>query len=96
MGSRAFFPMAAATGGDQEPLSLVSGSFSARLVSRPDGVHHGSDLAGSEIRPENCILENRRLNVQSVSVMKNWKEDLDSFLDKYGDDLIKEAKGQKN
>lgn len=56
---------------------------------------HFRELAGSAIRPANCILENRRLNVQGVSVMKNWKEDLESFLDKCGDDLIKEAKSQK-
>jgi dTDP-4-dehydrorhamnose reductase len=43
-------------------------------------------------RPANCILENRILKKQGINVMEGWKEDLDVFLDRFGDDLIKKAK----
>lgn len=43
-------------------------------------------------RPANCILENRRAKKQGLNIMGNWDSDLDSFLEKYGDELIKEAK----
>ena len=47
-------------------------------------------------RPTNCLLENRLLKKQGISVMRNWKEDLDTFLEKFGDQLIKEAEMQKH
>ncbi len=47
-------------------------------------------------RPANCLLENRRLKKQGISVMVNWKEDLDVFLKKFGDQLIKEAEMAKH
>lgn len=43
-------------------------------------------------RPVNGILENRVLKKQGINLMSAWKEDLDLFLDKFGDDLIKQAK----
>jgi dTDP-4-dehydrorhamnose reductase len=43
-------------------------------------------------RPANCILENRLLKKQGLNRMPQWEEDLDTFLEKFGDDLIKEAK----
>jgi len=46
-------------------------------------------------RPANCLLENRLLKKQGISVMRNWKKDLDTFLEKFGDQLIKEAELQK-
>lgn len=44
-------------------------------------------------RPSNSILENRLLKKQGVNVMQDWKEDLNEFLDRFGADLIREAKG---
>jgi len=43
-------------------------------------------------RPANCILENRVLKKHGINLMPSWKEDLDLFLDQFGDDLIKQAK----
>jgi dTDP-4-dehydrorhamnose reductase len=43
-------------------------------------------------RPANCILENRVLKKQGIHLMREWREDLDLFLDQHGDDLIKQAK----
>jgi len=43
-------------------------------------------------RPANCILENRLLKKHGINLMPSWKEDLDLYLDRFGDDLIKQAK----
>jgi dTDP-4-dehydrorhamnose reductase len=43
-------------------------------------------------RPANCILENRILKKQGINLMREWREDLDLFLDQFGEDLIKQAK----
>ena len=43
-------------------------------------------------RPANCILENRLLKKQGIHIMPDWKEDIDTFLDQFGQDLIKQAK----
>lgn len=53
------------------------------------------DFPQAAKRPMNCILENRLLKKQGINIMPDWKEDLDAFLDRYGQDLIKEAKGKK-
>ena len=47
-------------------------------------------------RPGNCILENRVLKKQGFNLMAEWKEDLDSFLDRFGEDLIKQAKAGRS
>ncbi len=47
-------------------------------------------------RPTNCILENRLLKKQGFSVMVDWKEDIDTFLDQYGQDLIKQIKAENH
>jgi dTDP-4-dehydrorhamnose reductase len=52
------------------------------------------DLESSVIEPANCLLENRLLKKQGINIMLNWKEDMDAFLDEYGEALIKEVKGQ--
>jgi dTDP-4-dehydrorhamnose reductase len=52
------------------------------------------DYGGLAVRPANCLLENRLLKNQGINVMRNWKEDLDAFLKKYGEALVKEAKAQ--
>jgi dTDP-4-dehydrorhamnose reductase len=43
-------------------------------------------------RPKNCILENRLLKKQGLNVMADWKKDLDSFLEEFGDGLVKKAR----
>jgi len=40
-------------------------------------------------RPLNSILENRQLKIEGLNIMPNWKNDLDIFLDNYGDMLLK-------
>ena len=54
------------------------------------------DLDRPARRPVNCLLENRLLKKQGISVMVDWKEDLDLFLDNFGEQLIKEAAIQKS
>jgi len=44
-------------------------------------------------RPANSILENRLLKKQGINVMKDWKEDLNEFLEAFGEELIREASG---
>ncbi len=43
-------------------------------------------------RPANCILENRLLKKQGINIMTDWKRDLETFLLRYGERLIEEAK----
>jgi dTDP-4-dehydrorhamnose reductase len=43
-------------------------------------------------RPANCILENRLLKKQGISVMADWTEDMEIFLDQFGPALLGEAK----
>ncbi|MFH1082949.1 MAG: NAD(P)-dependent oxidoreductase [Pseudomonadota bacterium] len=50
------------------------------------------DLKGPVAKPANCLLENRLSKKQGVNVMVDWKEDLDRFLEEFGEELIKEAK----
>jgi dTDP-4-dehydrorhamnose reductase len=52
------------------------------------------DYGGLAIRPANCLLENRLLKNQGINIMRHWKEDLDAFLKKYGEALLKEAETQ--
>jgi dTDP-4-dehydrorhamnose reductase len=54
------------------------------------------DLHDAAKRPYNCLLENRLLKKQGISVMPDWKEDLDTFLEKFGEELVREAKEKKN
>lgn len=52
------------------------------------------DLSQPAKRPVNCILENRLLKKQGLNIMPHWREDVDIFLDYYGEKLIKEAKAR--
>jgi dTDP-4-dehydrorhamnose reductase len=54
------------------------------------------DLDYPARRPANCLLENRLLKKQEVNVMVDWKEDLDTFLDNFGEELKKEAEMLKS
>jgi dTDP-4-dehydrorhamnose reductase len=44
-------------------------------------------------RPVNSILENRLLKKQGINVMREWKEDLNEFLELFGEELVREASG---
>jgi dTDP-4-dehydrorhamnose reductase len=50
------------------------------------------DIHKKAKRPTNCILENRALKKNGLNVMKHWQEDLSLFLDRFGEELIKQAK----
>jgi dTDP-4-dehydrorhamnose reductase len=54
------------------------------------------DIHRAARRPANCFLENRLLKKQGINIMLGWKEDLDTFLETYGEDIIKEAKARKS
>ena len=41
------------------------------------------------IRPVNSILENRQLKKEGLNVMLHWQKDLDIFIDKYGEELLR-------
>ncbi|MDY6971015.1 MAG: dTDP-4-dehydrorhamnose reductase [Thermodesulfobacteriota bacterium] len=49
------------------------------------------DFQAAARRPANCVLENRLLKKQGISIMRNWKEDLSNFLEDFGKELIREA-----
>ena len=44
-------------------------------------------------RPFNALLENRLAKKQGRNIMVSWKKDMDSFLDEFGETLLKEATG---
>jgi dTDP-4-dehydrorhamnose reductase len=53
------------------------------------------DFKGAAKRPENCILENRLLKKQGIDIMPDWKDDVEIFLNKFGDDLLKNIARKK-
>ena len=50
------------------------------------------DMKGPK-RPANALLENRLAKKQGRNIMLNWKIDLESFLDEFGEALLTEATG---
>ena len=54
-----------------------------------------SDFQNGAKRPRNCILENRLLKTLGLNIMKDWKEDLKDYLEKYGKELLKQAKSAR-
>ena len=54
------------------------------------------DLVRPARRPANCLLENRLLKKQGINIMTDWKQDLEAFLDEYGNELIKEAEKEQS
>ncbi len=42
-------------------------------------------------RPANSILENRQLKTEGLNIMPSWQKDLDTFLDAYGETLVRDA-----
>lgn len=61
----------------------------AVLEERPlEGVSPAIEL------PVNRILENRRLKKQGIHVMVDWREDLEIFLNGYGEALIRDIRAE--
>ncbi len=54
-----------------------------------------NDFNSPAQRPLNCLLENRLLKTQGINIMPHWKEDLDVFLEKFGEELVREAESQR-
>ncbi len=50
-----------------------------------------SDYPTPAVRPQNSILENRRLKAAGLNLMRPWQEDLDEFVAAFREDLFKEA-----
>jgi dTDP-4-dehydrorhamnose reductase len=55
-----------------------------------------SELKFAAKRPLNCVLENRLLKKQGINIMRDWEEDLEAYLDEFGNQLVKEAKSKKS
>jgi dTDP-4-dehydrorhamnose reductase len=51
-----------------------------------------NDFKQAAKRPKNCILENRLLKKIGINIMQDWKTDLDSYLEQYGKELLKQVK----
>jgi dTDP-4-dehydrorhamnose reductase len=49
------------------------------------------DFPGPAIRPTNSILENRQLKSEGLNIMPDWQKDLDVFIEKFAEELLKEA-----
>jgi len=45
-------------------------------------------------RPRNSILENRALKGNDLNVMRPWQKDIDDFVERYRDQLIRECRGE--
>lgn len=54
-----------------------------------------ADYPTAAHRPANSILSNNRLDKAGISSFISWQEDLDTFVDKYREQLINEAKNQQ-
>ena len=50
------------------------------------------DFPQAAKRPANCILENRLLKNLGLNAMLDWKTDINTYLDRFGSDLVKQAK----
>ena len=50
-----------------------------------------SDYPTPAVRPKNSILENRRLKVAGLNLMRPWQQDLDEFAAAFREDLLEEA-----
>jgi len=53
-----------------------------------------ADYPQAAKRPLNCILENRLLKKQGLSVMTEWEEDVLTYLNQFGEELVKAAKAK--
>jgi dTDP-4-dehydrorhamnose reductase len=46
------------------------------------------------VRPKNSILENSRLKKEKINLMQDWRKEVDTFVIKFKERLLKEAKGR--
>ncbi len=62
------------------------------------GVEHSfaacttADYPTAASRPKNSILENGVLDAQGLSVFRSWQEDVDEFVGRYKDQLLRETR----
>ena len=73
-----------------EALGFVTEQLNLKVSLEPCRL---KDIHKKAKRPTNCILENRVLKKNGLNMMKHWQEDLSLFLDEFGEELIKQAKG---
>jgi len=67
--------------------------FLTRLgVDKPLNPCPSRDYPTTAARPQNSILENRRLKEAGLNLMRPWQEDLDEFVTVFGADLLREAR----
>lgn len=52
-----------------------------------------ADYPTPATRPANSALENRRTRTEQCCVMVPWQRDIDSFVERYGNGLLDEARG---
>lgn len=50
-----------------------------------------ADYPTPAVRPKNSILENGRLKQDGINLMRDWREDVDRFVDEFRDRLMQEA-----
>jgi dTDP-4-dehydrorhamnose reductase len=55
----------------------------------------GKDSPDPATRPTNSILENRQLKTEGLNIMPDWQEDLDMFIKKFAEELLKEAEEEQ-
>jgi dTDP-4-dehydrorhamnose reductase len=68
--------------------------FLGRLgVDKPLRPCPSSDYPTPAVRPRNSILENLHLKEESLNLMRPWQEDVDEFVEAFGEDLLEEAGG---
>jgi len=48
-----------------------------------------SDYPTPAVRPRNSILENQRLKKEGLNLMRPWEEDLDEFVDRFREELLR-------
>lgn len=67
--------------------------FLGRLgVNKPLKPCPSRDYPTPAARPQNSILENRRLKEAGLNLMRAWQEDVDEFVGAYREDLLREAR----
>lgn len=68
-------------------------AFLARLgVDKPLKTCPSCAYPTPAARPQNSILENRRLKAAGLNLMRPWQEDLEEFVAAFGEDLLREAR----
>ena len=73
----------------EEAAAFVVDRLNLKITLEPCRLE---DIHRKAKRPANCILENRVLKKNGLNAMPPWQDDLSLFLDRFGEDLIKQAK----